>query len=81
MYRECQGGQVYENQFWCGEDELSPIKIVNCEKCEHLEDYAYNTNYYDIEEDDYSFGYSSSSSSSENYYQVTYNTSFQKAMP
>ena len=68
MYRECKAGKIYENQFWCGEEDMSPMKIVNCEKCAHLDDYAYNTNYYDVE-DDYSYGYSSSSSN--DYYQVS----------
>ena len=75
-YRECRSGDKYVNQFWCSQNDMSPFKFNQCEKCQQLDDYAYNENYY-IGNDDSSdfYDYSSDYSTSSNY---GYNVSFIK---
>ena len=59
LIRECKTDTEYVNQYWCDPKDLSPIKLQRCESCEVLSDYAYNENYYELEDvayDYYSYG-------------------------
>ena len=75
-YRECKSGKNYVNQFWCNSNDMSPFKLNQCEQCQQLDDYAYNDNYYIVEDSsdysDYSSSsYSSSTSDSSSAYDVS----------
>ena len=62
--RECKNGDEFVNQFWCDSRDMSPIERQRCETCPTWQesDYAYNENYYELNEDvsyDYSSNYQS----------------------